>query len=71
MELEKLNITIQSETKWWQRDNDKVQREHHRTSPEIYKQLILLLFNYKKWEGKICRVQNKVAEMARKFRHEK
>ena len=51
--------------------NDKFQREHHRTSPEIYKQLILLLFKCKKCEGKVCRVQDKVAEVTRKFPHEK
>ena len=51
--------------------NNKVQREHHRTSPEIQQQLIFLLFKRKKSEGNVCQVKNKVDEVTRKFPHEK
>ena len=51
--------------------NNKVQREHHRTSHEIQQQLIFLLFKREKSEGNVCRVKNKVDEVTRKFPHEK
>ena len=51
--------------------NNKVQREHNKTSPEIYQQLIFLLSKCKKSKGNVCQVQNKVDEVTRKFPHEK